>query len=212
MVNSTKICKVFYINWSEKNIKMWESCLDPSCWRYWPLVLPAAKQGTRTIELNGKGLALFVFWCRKPTILENPANGLVAKNAVSASRKLSHKRTGVSEGSRLSLPSFQVFKIFLSKPCQNTPRPRCAAARRAQGVIKGDRSIICIPSTNISPWRTSWSSSSCLEVVSWPEFPARCPKCGGEFPCCLCGGPKPRVESIQPGECPQHHQLPLGDA
>lgn len=77
-------------------------------------MLPAAKQGTRTIELNGKGLALFVFWCRKPTISENPANGLVAKNAVSASRKLSHKRTWVSEGLGLSLPSVQVFKIFLS--------------------------------------------------------------------------------------------------
>lgn len=110
-----------------------------------------------------KGLALFVFWCRKPAILENSASGLVVKNAVSASRKLSHKRTWVSEGLGLSLLSFQVFKIFLSKPCRNNPR--CAAAWRAQGVIKEGRSIIYIPTTNISPRRTSWSRSSFLEVV-----------------------------------------------
>lgn len=207
MVNSTKIRKVFYINWSEKNIKMWESCLDPSCWRYWPLVLPAAKQGTRTIELNGKGLALFVFWCRKPTILENPANGLVVKNAVSASRKLSHKRTGVSEGLRLSLLSLQVFKIFFSKPCQNTPLMCCS--QESTRCDKRGKEHRLHSQHKHQPMRDRLVQLQLPWSGLLTRIPSEVPKCGGEFPCCLCGGPKPQVESVWPGERPQHHQAQL---
>lgn len=60
-----------------------------------------------------------------------------------------------------------VFPGFQNISQQTLPEhsPRCAAARRAQGVINEGRGIVYIPSTNISPCRTSWSKSSLLEVV-----------------------------------------------
>ena len=60
---------------------------------------------------------------------------------------------------------FPGFKTFLSKPCQNTP-PMCCSQDNTRGVIKEGRIVIYIPSTNIRWYRTSWSRSSFLEVVS----------------------------------------------
>lgn len=207
MVNLTRICKEFYINWSEKNIKMWESCLDPSCQRYWLLVLPAARQGTRTVELTGKALALFVFWCRKPTISENSANGLVVKNVVSASRKLSHKRTWVFEGLGLSLPSLQVFKIFLSKSCQNIPPSTCCSLQ----------SMGCDKRGKEHHWHSQHKHQLLQDRLGqlqlpcsgfWPEFPARCPSVGEDCRVVLVVRPNRRW-ILTNWAVSQHHRVQL---
>lgn len=84
-------------------------------------MLPVAKQETRTIDntLNGKGLALFVFWCRRPTILESSANGLVIKNVVSVSKKLSvTNEHGFLRAYGCILPPSRVSKYFSANPAR----------------------------------------------------------------------------------------------
>lgn len=74
-------------------------------------MLPVAKRETRTIDskLNGKDLALFVFWCRRPMVSESSANELIIKNVVSASKKLSvTNEHGFLRAYGCTLPPFRV--------------------------------------------------------------------------------------------------------
>lgn len=82
--------------------------------------------------------------------------------------------------------------------------PQIAAARRAQGVIKGEGASFTFPAQTSAHAGLAGPGPAFLK---W--FLTRIPKCGREFPCCLCGTPKPQVESTRAGECPQHHKAQL---
>lgn len=135
MVNLIRVFKTIYINWWEQNIKMWESCLNPSYYRYWLLIFPVAEQETRTIncKLNGKDLAAFVFWCRRPTILGSSAKELVIKNVVSASKKLLlANEHGFLRAYGCILPPFRIWKYFSARPARM--HCRCTVTGRTGGM------------------------------------------------------------------------------
>lgn len=98
-------------------------------------MLPVAKQETRIInsKISGKCLALFVFWCRRATISESSANGLVIKNVVSASKKLSvTNEHGFLRAYGCVLPPPGVSKYFSANPARTDHR--CAVVGRTQEV------------------------------------------------------------------------------
>lgn len=73
------------------------------------------------------------FWCRRPVILASPANGLVIKNTVSASKKLTvTNERGFLRAQCYLLPPSRVSKEFPANPAR-THHP-CAVAGRTQEV------------------------------------------------------------------------------
>lgn len=151
---------------------MWESCLNLSYCRYWLLVFPVAEQETRTIncKLNGKDLAAFVFWCRRPTILGSSAKELVIKNVVSASKRLSlTNEHGFLRPYGCILLPFRIWKYFWARPARMCCWIFCNWENR-RDVIKGKSNGVYRPSTKMRWCRASWSMSRFREEVFDHDF------------------------------------------